>query len=317
MTLDLLREYIVFAKHLNFSRAAAELSMTQSTLSKHVAALEKELGFLVVERGRELRFTAQGKAFLESAQKVVHLYDDELAALQAQFASNAEPVLLYESLSRWTEFLDSLDDVPFSFAEMKSGESIIEGVTKGRMDVGFGHDLSIDADSQASAEERGIDIVPITAMPMGLLLSRDNELARLETLGRDDLRSRTFAVLDGSFFDENSAFIPALFGRDLDLRFSITPISGSLANVDHLQLGDEILLYDRETLRALCERRQDLTMFETLDGIPIEVPIALYCRRDDPNPNVSRFVERARAFFKKAEPAVKPPLTYSRTSPRC
>lgn len=301
MTLDLLREYIVFAKHLNFSRAAAELSMTQSTLSKHVAALEKELGFLVVERGRELRFTAQGKAFLESAQKVVHLYDDELAALQAQFASNAEPVLLYESLSRWTEFLDSLDDVSFSFAEMKSGESIIEGVTKGRMDVGFGHDLSIDADSQASAEERGIDIVPITAMPMGLLLSRDNELARLETLGRDDLRSRTFAVLDGSFFDENSAFIPALFGRDLDLRFSITPISGSLANVDHLQLGDEILLYDRETLRALCERRQDLTMFETLDGIPIEVPIALYCRRDDPNPNVSRFVERARAFFKKAE----------------
>ena len=301
MTLDLLREYIVFAKHLNFSRAAAELSMTQSTLSKHVAALEKELGFLVVERGRELRFTAQGKAFLESAQKVVHLYDDELAALQAQFASNAEPVLLYESLSRWTEFLDSLDDVPFSFAEMKSGESIIEGVTKGRMDVGFGHDLSIDADPQASAEERGIDIVPITAMPMGLLLSRDNELARLETLGRDDLRSRTFAVLDGSVFDENSAFIPALFGRDLDLRFSITPISGSLANVDHLQLGDEILLYDRETLRALCERRQDLTMFETLDGIPIEVPIALYCRRDDPNPNVSRFVERARAFFKKAE----------------
>lgn len=301
MTLDLLREYIVFAKHLNFSRAAAELSMTQSTLSKHVAALEKELGFLVVERGRELRFTAQGKAFLESAQKVVHLYDDELAALQAQFASNAEPVLLYESLSRWTEFLDSLDDVPFSFAEMKSGESIIEGVTKGRMDVGFGHDLSIDADLQASAEERGIDIVPITAMPMGLLLSRDNELARLETLGRDDLRSRTFAVLDGSFFDENNAFIPALFGRDLDLRFSITPISGSLANVDHLQLGDEILLYDRETLRALCERRQDLTMFETLDGIPIEVPIALYCRRDDPNPNVSRFVERARAFFKKAE----------------
>lgn len=301
MTLDLLREYIVFAKHLNFSRAAAELSMTQSTLSKHVAALEKELGFLVVERGRELRFTAQGKAFLESAQKVVHLYDDELAALQAQFTSNAEPVLLYESLSRWTEFLDSLDDVPFSFAEMKSGESIIEGVTKGRMDVGFGHDLSIDADLQASAEERGIDIVPITAMPMGLLLSRDNELARLETLGRDDLRSRTFAVLDGSFFDENSAFIPALFGRDLDLRFSITPISGSLVNVDHLQLGDEILLYDRETLRALCERRQDLTMFETLDGIPIEVPIALYCRRDDPNPNVSRFVERARAFFKKAE----------------
>ena len=105
MTLDLMREYIVFAKHLNFSHAALELNLTQSTLSKHIAALEKELGFPVVTRGRELQFTAQGKAFLESAQKVVHLYDAELASLRESFASSKGPVRLYEGMSRWTEFL--------------------------------------------------------------------------------------------------------------------------------------------------------------------------------------------------------------------
>lgn len=36
MQIETLEEYVVLAKHLNFSKAAIELSMTQSTLSKHM-----------------------------------------------------------------------------------------------------------------------------------------------------------------------------------------------------------------------------------------------------------------------------------------
>lgn len=123
MTLDLMREYIVFAKHLNFSHAARELNLTQSTLSKHIAALEKELGFPVVTRGRELRFTAQGKAFLESAQKVVHLYDAEIVSLRESFALRAGPVRLYEGMVRWTELLNSINDIPIAIAAMTGSSS--------------------------------------------------------------------------------------------------------------------------------------------------------------------------------------------------
>ncbi len=41
MQIETLEEYVGPAKHLNFSKAAIELSMTQSTLSKHIAALER------------------------------------------------------------------------------------------------------------------------------------------------------------------------------------------------------------------------------------------------------------------------------------
>lgn len=297
MTLDLMREYIVFAKHLNFSHAARELNLTQSTLSKHIAALEKELGFPVVTRGRELQFTAQGKAFLESAQKVVHLYDAEIVSLRESFALRAGPVRLYEGMVRWTEFLNSINDIPIAFAEMRAGGSVIGGMEKGRMDIGCGLDFSISPLMQAVAEEKGIETMPIASIPMGILLSRDNELAQHKVLTREDLQGQTFIVLDGAFYDESSAFTSALFGQDLGLRFSIVPITGSLANIEYLELGDKLLLYSRENLEMLCDRRDDWVLFSSLGGKSLRAPMALYYRKDEPNPDVARLIMRAREFF--------------------
>ena len=300
MTLDVMREYIVFAKHLNFSHAALELNLTQSTLSKHIAALEKELGFPVVTRGRELQFTAQGKAFLESAQKVVHLYDAELASLRESFASSKGPVRLYEGMSRWTEFLDSVSDIPITFVEMRAGESVIGGMEKGRMDIGCGLDFSISPHMKARAAEKGIEAMRLASIPMGILVSRDHELAHREMLTHEDLQGRTFVVLDGAFYDETSAFTSIFFGQDLDLRFSIVPISGSLANIDYLDLGDKLLFYSRETLEALCEHRNDLAMLPSLDDVPLQAPMALYYRKDELGPDTLRLIACARQFFAPA-----------------
>lgn len=300
MTLDLMREYIVFAKHLNFSHAALELNLTQSTLSKHIAALEKELGFPVVTRGRELQFTAQGKAFLESAQKVVHLYDAELSSLKESSASNKGPVRLYEGMARWTKFLDSVSDIPITFVEMRAGESVIGGMEKGRMDIGCGLDFSISPHMKASAAGKGIETMRLASIPMGILMSRNHELARRKALSREDLQDRTFVVLDGAFFDETSAFTSTFFGQDLGLRFSIVPISGSLANIDYLDLGDKLLLYSREILEALCERRDDLARYSSLDGVPLEAPMALYYRKDESDPDTLRLIACARQFFSLA-----------------
>lgn len=69
MDLETLREFVVFARHLNFSYAAKELNLTQSTLSKHIAALEKELGCDVVVRKRQLELTDAGRKLLQASQK--------------------------------------------------------------------------------------------------------------------------------------------------------------------------------------------------------------------------------------------------------
>jgi molybdate transport repressor ModE-like protein len=75
------------AHHGSFSRAAEELALSQPAVSQHVAALERELGARLLERGRGgVRVTAAGAALLAHADAVAERL--ELAA--AQVAEAAE-----------------------------------------------------------------------------------------------------------------------------------------------------------------------------------------------------------------------------------
>src|ERR687894_2936315 len=69
----------------SFSAAAEALSFTQSAVSQHVAALEREAGASLVERGpRGVRLTDAGRALVEHADAIIARLDDaeeELAAI--------------------------------------------------------------------------------------------------------------------------------------------------------------------------------------------------------------------------------------------
>ncbi len=50
MDIERLREFAEVAKLRSFTRAAEELGVSQPSLSRHLASLEKELGFMLLER---------------------------------------------------------------------------------------------------------------------------------------------------------------------------------------------------------------------------------------------------------------------------
>ena len=114
MQIETLEEYVVLAKHLNFSKAAIELSMTQSTLSKHIAALEREVGFPVVERSGSVRLTQAGALLLDCAQQTANAYRSGLSRCRKLLAE-ASPVRLqwFDAHDYFTDFLSSVDDIPF------------------------------------------------------------------------------------------------------------------------------------------------------------------------------------------------------------
>ena len=63
-SLDFLKGFEASARHLSFTRAAQELFLTQSALSRQVQALEEALGVpLFVRRHRALALTPAGAAF--------------------------------------------------------------------------------------------------------------------------------------------------------------------------------------------------------------------------------------------------------------
>jgi LysR family glycine cleavage system transcriptional activator len=70
--LDLLEAFEASARHLSFTRAADELSLTQSAISRQVKALEDRLGVVLFQRlHRALRLTEQGEQLLRVADDVL------------------------------------------------------------------------------------------------------------------------------------------------------------------------------------------------------------------------------------------------------
>lgn len=67
-------EFAILAQSRTFLEAAELLFMSQSTLSKHIMAMERELGCTLIDRTkREVTLTEQGRILLPYAQKITTL----------------------------------------------------------------------------------------------------------------------------------------------------------------------------------------------------------------------------------------------------
>lgn len=64
MTLEALERFVVLARHKSFSQAAEELYLSQSTLSRQIIELEKELGCtLIIRAGKGIVLSEAGQLF--------------------------------------------------------------------------------------------------------------------------------------------------------------------------------------------------------------------------------------------------------------
>ncbi len=83
MELDQLRHFLKVAEHANFTRAAAEVKLSQPALSRSIARLEEELGQPLLERQtRSVTLTDCGQMLLDRARQILHLVEDTEAQFQ-------------------------------------------------------------------------------------------------------------------------------------------------------------------------------------------------------------------------------------------
>ena len=82
--LDRLAVFDAAARHLSFTKAAAERFLTQSAVSRQVAALEEELGVpLFRRRHRALELTDDGRLLAEAVARAIGSVRDALATIRA------------------------------------------------------------------------------------------------------------------------------------------------------------------------------------------------------------------------------------------
>src|ERR1700753_2111670 len=80
-----LRVFHTVAQRLSFTRAAADLFITQPAVTKHIKELEQQLSVQLFKRnGSSITLTNAGKILLQYAEKIIQLYtgmETELAQL--------------------------------------------------------------------------------------------------------------------------------------------------------------------------------------------------------------------------------------------
>jgi len=92
MELRQLRCFLALANTLNFSRASESLYLSQSSLSRYIADLEKELNISLFERDkRNVRITAAGAALVDEAKKILTATDEIPALVRSAEADENGP----------------------------------------------------------------------------------------------------------------------------------------------------------------------------------------------------------------------------------
>ena len=97
-SLDLLKGFEAAARHLNFTRAADELFITQSAVSRQIKLLEERLGVpLFVRQARGLRLTDQGEQLYRVVSSALRQVNEAMEGLARR--TRAAPVTVTSTLA--------------------------------------------------------------------------------------------------------------------------------------------------------------------------------------------------------------------------
>jgi LysR family transcriptional regulator, glycine cleavage system transcriptional activator len=96
-SLDLVRGFVAVGRRMSITHAAEDLCLTQSAVSRQVAALEARLGVRLFTRGyRAISFTPEGERLFRSADAAVQQLQDAMGELSA--LGESAPVVLSASI---------------------------------------------------------------------------------------------------------------------------------------------------------------------------------------------------------------------------
>lgn len=186
--LDPLRGFVAAARALSFTRAGAELFLTQSAISRQVQTLEDALGVKLFERGvRQLRLTAAGAQLLQSAERWL----GEYGALAARLAERRRPVTVTASIGisalwlvpRLAHFQQLNPDIDVRIA---AGNRIMD-LDRDGIDVAVRY--CADRDAPPGARRLfGESVVPVASPSLGIAVLDRHSLSTAVLLDFEDPR---------------------------------------------------------------------------------------------------------------------------------
>lgn len=137
MRVEHIREFVMLYRKLSYARAARELFISQSSLSRHIKAMEDELGCtLFVRDQHNVEPTDKGKVFYREIRSVVNSYDRAVKAIEAahdptdmrirlSYLASASAGFLRKSCQKFNELRPGIE-LQLSAVEYNDSFSLLE-----------------------------------------------------------------------------------------------------------------------------------------------------------------------------------------------
>lgn len=201
MELNYLKDFITLAQIQHFQEAADALFISQSTLSKHIKAIESELGQnLFIRSRKQSELSEFGKLFLPYARKMLDIQQEYTALLLPHsdhyVAFGYIPmVTLYNFISFFTAFLKKCPSYQYSLIE--GDPERLLGLLR-RRSVEF--ILTCDIPSLSEMEYEKIFY---TQDRLIAILPEGHRLAACEKVSIEDLEKENLINFSASVYTEN------------------------------------------------------------------------------------------------------------------
>lgn len=163
-SLDLIRGFVAVGRRMSITRAADDLCLTQSAVSRQIRALEDALGVKLLVRGhRAIAFTPAGERLYRCAEGVVQELQNVLSAISAR-RGRRQPVTITASVGVAGLWL--LPRLP-GFQQAHPGIEIRLAADNRVLDLGAeGIDLAIRYCSRAAAPRDALRLFGETVVPV-------------------------------------------------------------------------------------------------------------------------------------------------------
>lgn len=241
MELRHLKYFQVVCRLNNITKAAAELHISQPSLTVAIQTLEENLGITLFERQhRHISLTPAGQVFLRHVNDILLRLDNSVsemqnyAAKQAGFIKIGIPpmsgVFLFPHI--FGNFSRLYPDFELRIVELGT-VSILRLLEQGKLDIGF----IVLGDKVA-----GIETMPVVNCEIKVCLAPGHPLGALPRVPMDALRSQKFILLKEDTYNRKIVLEECRkYGYDPDIVFSTRQIQ-TIINLVEQGVGISFLL---------------------------------------------------------------------------
>ena len=195
MTFEQLDYFIASVESETFFDAAESMHTTQSTLSKQIKKMEKELGVELWDRSRRrAELTPAGKSFYKEAQKLSRQYHETCqkmkrfqTIIRQELRIGTLPFLAqYHLTERIRQFIQVHPEITLTLSEVEE-EDLLTGLIQDTFDLVIARETMIDMTLYSFHS--------IAEDTLSVILPSDHPLANRSALTLNDIRSERFILM--------------------------------------------------------------------------------------------------------------------------